>query len=398
MSSGVVVAGAVAFAVLFLFVVLPLVYVRNYIKVPPNEVGVFTGLGKTPTVVRGGAKFRVPGLVRVDMMSLEPVPVDIKLRGSLSSERVPINVDAVGMIRYGASDEMLQTAVQRFLTSDPDSLKQQINEILSGSMRGIVAKMTPEEINSDREKLRENVIDDAGGSLAKIGMEVDVLTVAGISDDVGYLSALGEKRTAEVKRDASIAKAEAERDSKIKSAQAKQAGDVAQAQADTAIASANEERDKELAAIKAAVDAENAKASQAGPLAEAQAKKAVVIAEQEAEAAREQARVQVEQQRAERAKEALVADVIAPADAQQQATVTRAQGERQARILQAQADAEAARQDGAAQADARKLAADRSAPNSRPKPMACWPSCTPRPRANASSPKRSTSLANVPCI
>ncbi|MGW0018878.1 flotillin family protein [Rhodococcus sp. NPDC003382] len=351
----IVVAVAVVVA-LVVFVGVPLVYVRNYIKVPPNEVAVFTGRGK-PKVVRGGARFKIPGIERVDIMSLEPFNVSINLQNALSNDGVPVNVEAVGLVRIGSADEAVQTAVQRFLTSDLDELRRQINEILAGSLRGITATMTVEDLNSNRETLARSVVDEAGGDLARIGMEVDVLKIAGISDNNGYLESLGQRRIAEVKRDAAVGTANAQRDAQIQSAKARQEGAVAQAEADTAIAAANQARDVELAKLRARTEAENAEADQAGPLARATAEKAVRIAQEQAEAAQVQARIEVEQRRAEQAKAALEADVIAPAEAERQAAVARAEGEKQATILRADASAEAARRSGAADADARKLAA-----------------------------------------
>lgn len=342
---------------LLLFVALPLVYVKNYIKVPPNEVAVFTGRGQ-PKVVRGGARFRVPGIERVDIMSLEPFNVSINLQNALSNNGVPVNVEAVGLVRIGSADEAVQTAVQRFLTSDLNELQRQINEILAGSLRGITATMTVEDLNSNRDTLARSVVDEAGGDLARIGMEVDVLKIAGISDRNGYLESLGQRRIAEVRRDAAVGTAEAERDAQIQSAKARQAGSVAQAEADTAIATANQKRDVELARLRAQTQAENAQADQAGPLANARAQKDVGIAIEQAEAARVQARIEVEQRRSEQAQAALQADVIAPAEAQRQADIARAEGQRQAAILAAQAQAEAARQAGQAEADARKAAAE----------------------------------------
>ncbi|MGO4203108.1 SPFH domain-containing protein [Rhodococcus sp. TAF43] len=342
---------------LVIFIGLPLVYVRNYIKVPPNEVAVFTGRGK-PKVVRGGARFKIPGIERVDIMSLEPFNVSINLQNALSNDGVPVNVEAVGLVRIGSADEAVQTAVQRFLTSDLDELRRQINEILSGSLRGITATMTVEDLNSNRETLARSVVEEAGTDLARIGMEVDVLKIAGINDHNGYLESLGQRRIAEVKRDAAVGTANAERDAQIQSAKARQEGAVAQAEADTAIATANQARDVELAKLRARTEAENAEADQAGPLARATAEKAVRIALEQAEAARVEARIEVEQRRAEQAKAALEADVIAPAEAERQAAVARAEGEKQAAILKADANAEAARRSGAAQADSRKLAAD----------------------------------------
>ena len=346
-----------AVAALLLFVALPIIYVKNYIKVPPNEVAVFTGRG-TPKVVRGGARFRVPGIERVDIMSLEPFNVSINLQNALSNNGVPVNVEAVGLVRIGSSEEAVQTAVQRFLTSDLNELQRQINEILAGSLRGITATMTVEDLNSNRDTLARSVVEEAGADLARIGMEVDVLKIAGISDANDYLKSLGQRRIAEVKRDAAVGTAEAERDAQIQSAKARQAGSVAQAEADTAIATANQRRDVELARLRAQTEAENAQADQAGPLANARAQKDVGIAIEQAEAARVQARIEVEQRRSEQAAAALQADVIAPAEAQRSADIARAEGERQAAILAAEAKAESARQAGQAEADARKAAAD----------------------------------------
>lgn len=347
----------IAVAALVIFVALPLVYVRNYIKVPPNEVAVFTGRGQ-PKVVRGGARFKMPGIERVDIMSLEPFNVNINLQNALSNNGVPVNVEAVGLVRIGSNDEAVQTAVQRFLTADLSELQRQINEILAGSLRGITATMTVEDLNSNRDSLARSVVEEAGGDLARIGMEVDVLKIAGISDRNGYLESLGQRRIAEVRRDATVGTAQAERDAQIQSAQARQAGSIAQAEADTAIASANQKRDVELARLRAQTEAENAQADQAGPLAQARAEKDVGIAREQAEAARMQARTEVEQRRTEQAQAALQADVIAPAEARRQADIAIAEGSRQAAILKAQADAEAERQKGSAEADARKAAAD----------------------------------------
>ncbi len=333
---------AVIAPVVFLLLILAAVriYIRNYIKVPLNQVAVFTGRG-TPKIIRGGARFQVPGLERVDMMSLEPFNVNIELKRSLAKDGVPINVDAVGLVRIGSEDEAIKTAVERFLTADADHLKIQINEILGGSLRGTVATMTVEELNGDRETLARAVIAEVSADLARIGMEVDVLKIQNISDENGYLEALGQQRIAEVKRDAAIGRAEAERDATIKAAQAKQQGSIAQAAADTAIAEAEQNRDVAKANYQAKVQAENARTLQAGPLADAQAQKAVGIAKEEAEAARVQARIIVEEQRAAEAQARLQADVIAPAEAEKSAAIARAEGESEAAILAAKAAAEA---------------------------------------------------------
>lgn len=329
---------------------------RLYVKVPPNIVAVFSGRGEVK-VVRGGGRFRVPGLERVDFMELDPFDIVIDLKNAISKEGVPINVDAVGLVRFGSDDTKLQTAIQRFLTVDRMQLHGQLNQILAGNLRGIVAKMTVEELNADREGLARGVIEEAGAALSVIGMEVDALTIQTINDTQGYLEALGARRTAEVKRDANIGTAEAERETTVRVASAQQEAQIAQAAADAAIAQAQRDRDIKLAGYTAEVQAEQAKAAQAGPLADAEARKAVGVAEENAAAARVEARTRVEELRVTEQARKLEADTVAPAEAGRQAAIASAEGERQARILAAQAEGEAVRLTGQAHADARKLAA-----------------------------------------
>lgn len=332
------------------------IFFHNYIKSPPDQVAIFTGRGEMK-VVRGGARFKVPGLERVDYMPLRPFEVRIALNNARSIDGVPVELQAVGLVRIGTTDEMTRTAAQRFLTANMAELENQINEILAGSLRGIAATMTVEHLNSNREALARGVVEEAGGDLARIGMEVDILKIAGIEDRNGYLESLGQKRIAEVKRDADIGKAEAERDSLIRSADARRAGEIAQTQAETAIAEAQQSRDVRVAQLRAQTEAENAEADQAGPLAKARAEKNVGIALEEAEAARIEARTEVERKRRAQAEAALEADVIAPAEAGRQAAITRAEGERKSAILTAEARAESIRLEGESQAAARKSAA-----------------------------------------
>ncbi len=339
-------------AIIAAIVLLSGVFAKNYVKVPPNMVAVFTGRGKQK-IVRGGARFRVPVLERVDFMSLEPFNVEAKVNNVYSKDGVPVSVDSVALIRFGSTDEMIATAVERFLTSDRQSLHKQVTEILSGNMRGIVSQMTIEELNSNREELTRRVTDEAAAAFAPIGMQLDVLTVQNISDANGYLEALGTKRISEVKRDAKIGAAEADRDSIIKSAQAQQEGQIAQAAAETAIAQANADRDKQLALLKAAVSAEQARSNQAGPLAEAEAKMAVGVANEQAEAARVEANTEVERRRSEQAQQRLQADVVAPAEADKAASIAHAEAEAATQVAQARAAAEARTLQGTAEAEVR---------------------------------------------
>ncbi len=111
-------------------------------------------------------------------------------------------------------------------------------QTLEGHLRSILGTLTVEEVNSDRQSFAQKLTSEAATDLEKMGLGVDVLTIQEISDEEEYLNALGKRRTAEVKRDATIGEAEAHRDAKIKSSQALQEGEQAKFKADAEIAQA----------------------------------------------------------------------------------------------------------------------------------------------------------------
>ncbi|MGD9933812.1 MAG: flotillin family protein [Dehalococcoidia bacterium] len=315
-------------------------YSRFYVKVPPDQVAVFTGRGGF-RLVRGGASFRMPVIERVDFMSLAPFETELPIRGAYSKEGVPVNVDAVALVRFDSSEESIRTAAERFLNADREHLHQSVQQILAGHLRSICAKMTVEDLNSSREALVSRVTDEAGSDFAGIGMNLDVLTIQHMSDDQGYLESLGRKRVAEVKRDAEIGEAEATRDAMIRAAEARRLGETAQAESDASIAEASRDRDLRIAKAKAQVEAERARANQAGPLAEAESKKEVIKAEVAVEEERVRSSIAVEQQEVLRQEQALEASVIKPAEAERHASVLRAEGERLATIERAEGTAQA---------------------------------------------------------
>lgn len=332
-------------------------YARFYVKVPPDQVAVFTGRGGF-RVVRGGASFRLPVIERVDYMSLAPFETALPIRGAYSKEGVQVNVDAVALVRFDSTDQAVRTAAERFLNADRPHLQQTVQEILSGHLRSICAKMTVEELNSSREALVSAVSNEAGSDFAGLGMNLDVLTIQHISDDQGYLDSLGRKRVAEVKRDAEIGEAEASRDAMIRSAEARREGETAQAVSDASIAEAQRDRDLRIAKAKAQVEAERARAMQAGPLADAESRKEVVRAEVAVEEERVRSNIAVESQEVLRQQQALEANVIKPAEAERQAAVLRAEGERLATVQRAEGTARARALEGEGESKRRIAIAD----------------------------------------
>lgn len=344
-----IVVGGIILAILLMGVV----YSQYYITSPPDLVTILTGR-RGFRIVRGGAALRIPIIERIDRMTIAPFELPISVKSAYSLQGVPINAEATSLVRFGSSEQAIKTAVERFLTVDRAVLQSTVQEILTGHMRSIIAKMTVEDLNSSREKLVQQVTNEAGADFARLGMELDVLTIKHITDDVGYLDALGRSRTAEVQRDAEIGEAEAKRDSMTRSAEARRAGETAQAQAEAAIAEANQARDVRIAQARALVQTESARADQAGPLSQAQAEREVVEAQVAIEEQRERSRIAVEEQRIASMTKAQESQIVVPARAKREADIALSEGERQAAINRSEGERQRLTAIGQGEADARK--------------------------------------------
>ena len=317
---------------------------RNYLKVAPNAVAVLSGRKRRLAdgrvvgyrMVKGGAALRIPLLEKVDYLSLNVMTIPLEIRRAYTLRGVPVSVKAVANVKIKSDDTSLQAAAERFLGMTHDVMQRVIFQTLEGHLRSILGTLTVEEINSDRGSFAQKLTSEAAVDLEKMGMGVDVLTIQEISDEEGYLDALGKSRTAEVKRDATIGEAEATRDSKIRSAQALQTGETAKLGAEAEIALAQRDFSIRQAQYQAEVETQKARAAQAGPLAQATARQAVVAEEVKVERTRTQEMIAVQEQEVMRRQKELDATVIKPAEAERQAAVLRAEASKQSAILEAE--------------------------------------------------------------
>lgn len=317
---------------------------RNYIKVAPNEVAVFSGRkrtlpdGKTVgyRLVKGGASLRIPLLEKVDYLSLNVLTIPLEIKRAYTLMGVPVSVKAVANVKIKSDDVSLQAAAERFLGVDQDEMHKVIFQTLEGHLRSILGTLTVEEINGDRQSFAQKLTSEAAVDLERMGIGVDVLTIQEISDEHDYLDSLGKKRTAEVKRDAEIGKAEADRDAKIKSSLAYQEGEKVRLEAEANIAQAQRDLEIKKARYLAEIESERARAEQAGPLARAQAQQAVVAEEVKVERIRTQEQIGVQEQEVQRKSRELEATVERPAEAQKNAAILKAEAAKQAAILEAE--------------------------------------------------------------
>ncbi len=331
--------------VLFVTVVAALSLIsRNYIKVSPNQAAIISGrkrkLGDGTVVgyrqVRGGATLVLPFLEKVEYLDLNVITVPLTTSRAYTVEGVPVSVKAVANVKIKGDDTSLRAAAERFLGMPEEEFHRLVFQTLEGHLRAILGTLTVEEINNDRQSFAHKLTSEAAGDLEKMGIGLDALTIQEISDEEGYLDALGKRRTAEVKRDAEIGQAEANRDSKIKASLALQEGEKVRLSTEALIAQSNRETEIQKAQVAAEIEKERARARQAGPLSEAQAKQEVVAEEVRIEKIRTQEQIAVQEQEVLRKEKELEATVIKQAEADRRAAVLRAQGTQEAQILSAE--------------------------------------------------------------
>jgi flotillin len=283
---------------------------------PPNRVAVISGRGRKTaegTVagyrpLQGGRTIRIPLLEKVDWIDLNTIAIELSVHNAYSKGSIPLNVQAVGNVKVSSKDGILGNAIERFLGRPTDYIQELAKETLEANLRGVLATLTPEEVNEDRLKFAQVLIDEADEDMRTLGLDLDVLKIQNVTDEVGYLDSVGRRRTASVLMEARVAEAERKAEAEESEAESQRRSEVARVEAQLKIV----ERQNALRVRQAELDAE----------AVAREAEAVVAGEK----ARAVAEQDLQQERIELEKRRLEADVVAPARASREAAELEAKG------------------------------------------------------------------------
>jgi flotillin len=306
--------------------------IKRILKIcEPNEVLIFSG-GRHQSAegklvgyrtIKGGRKFRIPLLETVDQMDLTNMSIDVSVRGAFSKGGIPLTVQGVANVKVAGEEPMLDNAIVRLLGKKREEIMTVAKDTLEGNLRGVLAKMTPEEVNEDKIKFSQMLVEEAEHDLTKLGLMLDTLKIQNVTDDVGYLDSIGRIKTAEIKRDALIAEARARAASTVRDAENRQ--------------------DTELARIDAEIRTTRAETERR--IADALTKKDAMVAESRgqiaAAIAKAGAEIEVQTARVEQVRRQLQADVIAPASAACAGAESKAKGEAARIVEQGRAQATA---------------------------------------------------------
>jgi flotillin len=340
-----VVIGTVALAVLLFSIAL--VVVRRYKRCPSNRVLVIygkTGGGNAAKCIHGGGRFVWPLVQEYAYLNLDPIQIEVPLKGALSIENIRVNVPSVFTVAIGTDPETMQNAAIRLLGLDTQQIKEQARDIIFGQLRQVIASMRIEDINRDRDKFLENIQKSLEPELKKIGLVLINVNITDLTDESGYIEAIGRKAAAIAIQQAKIDVAEQEKKGQI---------GVAEAERERAISVANATKFREIGtreatreqAIKVAqllkeqqVGEQTAKLEQEALIKEAERAQAIRVAELdrdqkvgEQKAAFEREAVVAEADRDKRVRLAEANAKAAVGEAQAQVQVFAAQAEMQVR-------------------------------------------------------------------
>lgn len=288
-----------------------LIFVKTHVVVcAPNEAVILSGRKKGFRVIRGGRGFRRPLIETVSRISLNTIPIDVKVSKALSAGMISLDVEGIATVKVAGQPEAgLENAVERFLGKSHHEIQTVARQTLEGSLRGVLATRTPEDANAERLAIAEAASESARADFRRLGLLLDTFKIQHLSDTEGYLDAIGRKRSALVRRDARVAEARAEAEARDVAATAKRDAVVAETKAEEAI-----------------VDAEHAvriRRAERAALAN-QAEEAAEVAKGIARA-REQRRL--EEIRVDRNKLREAANTVVPAEAASKAKALVAEGE-----------------------------------------------------------------------
>ena len=331
---------------------------KRYRRCPPNRIlvkyGKTSGSGAAKCI-HGGGSFIIPVIQSYTYLSLDPLQIEIPLKGALSSENIRINVPSVFTVAIGTTPATMQNAAERLGDLNQAEITQQARDIIFGQLRQVIAGMGIEDINRDRDSFLTAIQSSLEPELNKIGLVLINVNITDITDESGYIEAIGRKAASEAVQQAEI--------------------DVAEQRKKGAIGVAAALRDQEIRVAEAEKERQvgTTTATREQSVAVARLDKERVVGEQEAAFQRDaavkdaerQMRVQVagadaEAVAGENEAKARIADVnaqlrIKEADAYQVAETRRREAE--ASVLEAQYRAEAK----AAEAEQTKIEAEQRA-------------------------------------
>lgn len=322
------------------FAAVVIAFISRYKRCPSDRLLVVYGKvagGKSSVCYHGGASFVWPIIQGHQFLDLTPLPIDIRLEGALSKQNIRVNTPSTFTVGISTEPGIMENAAERMLGLGLQEIKDLAKDIIFGQMRVVIATMDIEEINADRDKLIANISTGVEVELKKVGLRLINVNVQDITDESGYIDALGQEAASKAIADAKVKVAEAERDGDIGAADAARDQRIR-----VSDANAKATEGENLATVEIANSNATRRTKEAEAERSASAAEKVKAAEALQEAYRAQSLSEAERAKLEQASQQ--ANIVVPAEI-----------EKQKAIVDAEARAESIRRTQAGESDAVRL-------------------------------------------
>jgi len=176
--------------------VLIIILASGYVKSPPDQAYIISGMKKDSRILVGRAGIKIPFFERLDRLYLGQMTVDIKTEQSVpTNDFINVNVDAVAKVRIANSAEGIKLAAKNFLNMRPDRIAAELQDSLQGNMREIIGTLSLKDINTDRDSFSDQVMMKAAKDMDKLGIEILSCNIQNVTDENGLIRDLGADKT-----------------------------------------------------------------------------------------------------------------------------------------------------------------------------------------------------------
>lgn len=312
----------------------------SYVKAPPDTAFILSGGSKKRKTLIGKSGFRIPFIHRMDKLSLQLIPIDVKTSSAVpTADYINVRVDAIVNVKIAHTPEAIEIASHNFLNRPAEYIGRVAREVLEGNMREIVGQMTLKDMVSNRQLFSEMVKKNADPDLAAMGLEIISFNVQNFIDDGKVIENLGVDNVAQIQKNAQIARATAEKEVAVAQAAASKEANDARVAAQAEIDKRNNELAIQKAELKKQADIKIAEAEAAKGIQAEEQRKLKEIAEANANLARQEKAIELQEREVQIAERKLEADIKKRAEAEKYAAQQAADAHQYTRQKKAEAEA-----------------------------------------------------------
>lgn len=316
-----------------------IIFLCKIYKVAEMDKALIITGGKEPIIKISGGSFVIPIFRKADEFDLCMLTVPADSDEIKTKTSVPIVVDWTAQIRPNTKDlSILKKAIVSFKERGNDGIIDDVKLTLMGAVRGVVATLTPEQVQNDKETFKEEIMKSVKDELDEMGLELVSLNIQDITDNNGYYDDIAAIDREEKRKEAEKVKAMANQQIRQQSAESEKVAKQSELDTELQIAEKNRDNDLKKAAFKIETDKANADAEIAGELQKTIRMQEVAEQEGKVEVVRqEQANLAAQKEKEVTRTKAEAEKIKAEIKAEEEANVAKINAEANAKVMETDA-------------------------------------------------------------